>query len=105
GAKDKKKCSLPEYVLQATTVRVVVSPEAREPVDHPMANTTARDSVEKALMQWGRLQPVMDGQESDLVIAVRTGNGRMVQPTVKGGPADQRQATPQTGEGNTRIGA
>jgi hypothetical protein len=105
GAKDKKKSSLPEYVLQATTVRVVVSPDAGEPVDHPMANATARDSVEKALMQWGRLQPVMDGQESDLIIAVRTGNGRMVQPTVKGGPIDQRPGVAQSTDGGIRIGA
>jgi hypothetical protein len=76
GAKDKKGSSLPVDILRATTVRVVVSPDAGEPVDHPMANANRRDSVEKAMMQWGRLQPVMDGQESDLVIAVRTGNER-----------------------------
>jgi len=105
GAKDKKKSSLPEDILRATTVRVVVSPDAGEPVDHPMANATARDSVEKALMQWGRLQPVMDGQESDLIIAVRTGNGRMVQPTVKGGPIDQRPGVAQSTDGGIRIGA
>ncbi len=46
---------LPEYVLKATTVRVVVSPDAGEPLNQPMANATARDNVEKALMQWGRL--------------------------------------------------
>jgi hypothetical protein len=56
-------------------------------------------------MQWGRLRPVMDGQESDLVITVRTGSGRMVQPTVRGGPVDQRPGTVQTGDGNIRIGA
>ena len=105
NAKDKKKSSLPEYVLRATTVLVVVSPEAGEPLNEPMANATARDNVERAFMQWGRLRPVMDGQESDLVIAVRTGSGRMVQPTVKGGPVDQRPGTAQTGDGNIRIGA
>ena len=105
SAKDKKKSSLPEYVLRATTVLVVVSPEAGEPLNEPRANATARDSVERALMQWGRLRPVMDGAESDLVIAVRTGSGRMVQPTVRGGPVDQRPGTAQTGDGNIRIGA
>jgi hypothetical protein len=105
SAKDKKKSSLPEYVLRATTVLVVVSPEAGEPLNEPRANATARDNVERALMQWGRLHPVMDGQESDLVIAVRTGSGRMVQPTVRGGPVDQRPGTAQTGDGNIRIGA
>lgn len=105
GAKDKKKSSLPEDILRATTVRVVVSPDAGEPVDHPMANATARDSVQKALIEWGRLQPVMDGAESDLIIAVRTGNGRMVQPTMKGGPIDQRPGVAQSTDDSIRIGA
>jgi hypothetical protein len=105
SAKDKKKSSLPEYVLRATTVLVVVSPEAGEPLNEPRANATARDNVEKALMQWGRLRPVMDGQEFDLVIAVRTGDGRMMQPTIRGGPIDGRPGTAQTGDGNIRIGA
>jgi hypothetical protein len=105
NAKDKKKSSLPEYVLRATTVLVVVSPDAGEPLDQPMTNATARENVEKALMQWGRLRPVMGGQESDLVIAVRTGNGRAVRPTIKGGPIDQRPGTVQTGDGSIRIGA
>ena len=82
-AKDKKKSTLPDFVLRATTVLVVVSPDAGEPVDQPMANSTARDNVEKALMEWGRLHPVLDGQEPDLVIAVRTGSGKMVQPTIR----------------------
>lgn len=104
SAKDKKKSTLPEYVLRATTVLVVVSPDAGEPVNQPMANVTARDNVEKALMQWGRLRLVMPGEESDLVIAVRTGSGRMVQPTIRGGPIDQRPGTVQGGDGNVRIG-
>jgi hypothetical protein len=103
--KDKKKSSLPEYVLKATTVRVVVSPDAGEPIDHPRANADARESVEKALMQWGRLRPMMDGAESDLVIAVRTGNGRMVQPTIKGGPIDQRPGVAQGTDDTIRVGA
>jgi hypothetical protein len=104
-AKDKKKSSLPEYVLRATTVRVVIMPDAGEPVDQPMANSTARDNVERALMQWGRLRPVLDGQESDLVIAVRTGSGRMMQPTIKGGPIDNRPGVAQPTDGGIRIGA
>jgi hypothetical protein len=104
NAKDKKKSTLPEYVLRATTVRVMVRPEAGEPLDQPMANATARENVEKALMQWGRLQPVMDSAESDLVIAVRTGNGRAVRPTIRGGPIDQRPGVAQSTEGSIRIG-
>lgn len=104
-AKDKKKSTLPDYVLKATTVLVVVSPDAGEPVDQPMTNATARENVEKALMQWGRLRLVMDGEESDLVIAVRTGNGSAVRPTIKGGPIDQRPGTVETGDSSIRIGA
>jgi hypothetical protein len=105
GAKDKKKPILPDYVLKATTVRVVVSPGAGEPIDQPMANSTARENVEKALSEWGRYQVVMDGQESDLVIAVRTSSGKMMQPTIKGGPIDQRGGVGQGTDSTIRIGA
>jgi hypothetical protein len=104
NAKDKKKSTLPEDVLRATTVLVVISPEAGEPVDQPMANATARDSVEKALTQWGRFRLVMAGEEADLVIAVRTGSGKMMQPSIKGGPIDQRPGTAQSTDGGIRIG-
>jgi hypothetical protein len=105
SAKDKKKSSLPEYVLRATTVRVVVDPDAGEPIDHPMANSIARENVEKALMEWGRLQLVMDGQESDLLISVRTGTGKMMQPGIKGGPIDNRPGVGQSTDSSIRIGA
>lgn len=104
-AKDKSKASLPEYVLRARTVRVLIRPDAGEPLEHPTANADARENVEKALMQWGRLQPVMEGTESDLVIAVRTGSGRMGGPTVKGGPVDSRPGVMQPTDGGIRIGA
>lgn len=104
NAKEKKKSTLPEDVLRATTALVVISPDAGEPVNQPMANANARDSVEKALMQWGRFRLVMAGEEADLVIAVRTGSGRMVQPTIKGGPIDQRPGTAQSTDGGIRIG-
>jgi hypothetical protein len=102
--KDKKKASLPDYVLKASTVLVVVMPDAGEPIDQPMANSTARENVEKALMEWGRLRLVMDGQESDLVIAVRTGSSKMVQPTIKGGPIDRRGGVAQGTDSTIRIG-
>jgi len=104
NAKDKKKSTLPEEVLRATTALVVIRPDAGEPLDRPMANATARDSVEKALMQWGRFRLVMAGEEADLVIAVRTGSGKMMQPTIKGGPIDQRPGTAQSTDGGIRIG-
>jgi hypothetical protein len=101
-AKDKSKAPLPEVVLRAQTVRVMIDPGAGEPLDHPTANATARDNVEKALLQWGRLHPVMDGQEADLVISVRTGSRGV--PTVRGGPVDQRPGVAQPIDGGIRIG-
>jgi hypothetical protein len=104
-AKDKNKSLLAEDVLRARTVLVVVNPDAGEPLDQPNANATARDNVEKALMNWGRFDLTLDGQESDLVIAVRTGNGKAVRPTVKGGPVDRRTGIAQAGDSTIRIGA
>ena len=100
-----KKTTLPELVLRARTVLVVIRPDAGEPLDHPNANATARGNVEKALMEWGRLQPVMDGQEADLVIAVRAGTGRISSPTIKGGPIDSRPTVAQQTDTGIRIGA
>lgn len=104
AAKDKKKSTLPEDVLRAQTVRVVIDPEAGEPLDQPNANAVARDNVEKALMEWGRFRLMMDGQESDLLISIRTGNGQSVRPTVKGGPIDQRPGVAQSTDSSIRIG-
>jgi len=102
-AKDKKKSSLPEYVLKATTVLVTIAPENGEPIDRPKANTTARQNVEQALMRWGRLQPVTDGMPADLIIVVRTGT-RFAQPTIKGGPIDQRVGIGQGTDGGVLVG-
>ena len=56
SGKDKKKAVLPNAVLDAETVLVVIDPEAGVPIDAPNANQTARDDVEKALMNRGQLQ-------------------------------------------------
>src|SRR5579864_2355124 len=104
NGKDKHKPVLPEYVLRAQTVRVVIDPNAGEPLDQPQANALARDNVEKALMEWGRFRLVLDGGESDLVIVIRTGDGRMSRPTMKGGPIDQRPGVGQSTDGDIRIG-
>ena len=102
--KDKNKSTLPNYVLRAQTVRVVIDPDAGEPLDHPNANATARDNVERALQVWGRFKPVLDGQESDLVVVVRVGNDKVVQPTIRGGPIDQRAGAGQSTDSGIRIG-
>jgi hypothetical protein len=102
-AKDKKPV-MPEEILRARTVLVVIDPNAGEPLDNPNANAVARDNVEKALMEWGRFTPVLDGAQSDLIIMVRTGSDRLVRPTVKGGPIDQRPGVGQTTDSTVRIG-
>ncbi|MGH9494468.1 MAG: hypothetical protein ACRD3B_05675 [Candidatus Sulfotelmatobacter sp.] len=101
--KDKNKSALPEDVLRAQTVAVVVDPDAGEPLTRPMANSTARENVEKALSEWGRYRVVMDGERADLIIAVRTGTPRGT-PTIKGGPLDQRPGVAQGTDSTIRIG-
>jgi len=103
-AKDKNKSVLPEYVLRAETVLVMIDPDAGEPLDQPAINAAARDNVEKALSEWGRYRLVLDGQHSDLVIVVRTGDGKMARPTMKGGGIDQRGGVAQSTDTTVRIG-
>jgi len=85
-AKDKKKAILPADVLRARTVLVIVDPTAGVDLRDPNANRDARANVEKALDQWGRFTLVQDGLTADLVITVRKGNGKFVQPTIGGTP-------------------
>ena len=103
-AKNKNKQVIPDYVLKAQTVRVIIDPDAGEPLDQPNANAIARDNVEKALMDWGRLRPMMDSMPTDLIIVVRTGSGQAMRPTVKGGPIDQRGGVAQGTDSNIHIG-
>ncbi len=103
NSKDKNKNILPEYVLTARTVAVIEDPYAKVPLLNPAENRVAQQDVEKALMKWGRFTPVIDISTADLVIAVR--KGRMVNPTVGGGAANDRPVIIQPGEGGIRIGA
>jgi len=84
--KDKKKALLPADVLQAHTVLVVVDPNAGVDVRDPNVNRLARTDVEQALMKWGRFMPVTESFTADLIIMVRKGNGKVVQPTIGGTP-------------------
>ena len=101
-AKNKKKQVLPDYVLRAQTVLVVIHPDPGEPVTDPMANRTAQENVEKAIMKWGRFRLVTDAQTADLIIAVRKGHAGG--PTINNSPADNRPVIVQPTGGDTRAG-
>lgn len=103
-AGNKKKNLLPAFVLRARTVLVLIDPEAGISATSPLANKTAQEDVEKALMKWGRLTPVVDTQTADLVITVRKGSGRIVQSTIGGEPTNDRPVIVQPTDSGIRIG-
>lgn len=85
---------------------MLIDPGAGISVSHPAANKTARDDVEKAIMEWGRLLPVLDGQNPDLIIVVRKGQGKLVGPTIGGVPNDnERPVVLQPTDNGIRLGA
>ncbi len=105
-ANDKKKEALPAEVLNAQTVVVLVDPDAGMSTSAPLANRTAQDDVEKALAKWGRLKLVLiGGDNADLVITVRKGNGKIVQPTVNGEPTNDRPVVVVPSDNGIHIGA
>ena len=102
--KNKKKTVLPADILQARTVLVVVDPDAGIVAEAPLANPTARNDVEQALMKWGRFSLVPNGTDADLIITVRKGHGKIAQTTIGGVPVINRPVNqPTVSEG--RIGA
>ena len=108
-ANQKKKIVLPPYVLKARTVLVLVNPDTGVSVTDPGANRTAQEDVEKAMMNWGRLTPVMTAQTADLVIMIRRGHGKLVEPTIGGGPGsgpgNNRPVIIEPTDSSVRIGA
>jgi len=103
-ASNNRKSILPAFVVNARTALVLVDPEAGTSVSAPLANTKAQDDVEKALMTWGRLQPVMDGLTADLVITVRKRSDKIVQPTIGGLPTNDRPVIVQPTDNGIRVG-
>ncbi|HLH34235.1 MAG TPA: hypothetical protein VKX41_06140 [Alloacidobacterium sp.] len=126
-ARNKKKVPLPVDILQAHTAWVIIDPQAGVDVTDPNANRIARSDVENALAKWGRLTPVTDPSQADIIIVVRKSSGRLVQPTIAGTPInspppviaqrtdagisasgragpplDEQQPHPQTEVGNTQ---
>ena len=103
-AKNKKKILLAADVLQARSVLVVVDPMAGVAIDAPNGNRIARDDVERALMNWGRFILATDVSTADLVIMVRKGNGKVVQPTIGGVPINNRPVIVQPTDSGGRAG-
>jgi hypothetical protein len=95
AAKNKKKQQLPDVVLRAQRVAVVIPPDANESVTDPRANRTAQDEVERAISKWGRFSLVMDASVADLVISVRKGHAGG--PMISNSPVDDRPVVFQTG--------
>jgi len=104
AGKNKKKILLPSDVLQARTVLVVIDPDAGVSPDSPMANRSARENVEKALMEWGRFELANDVSTADLIITVRKGNGKLAQPTIGGIPNNDRPVIFEPSESGGRVG-
>ena len=85
-AKNKKKVLLPADIVEARTAWVIIDPGAGVDVKDPNANNLARSAVENALAKWGRLEPVADAAQADLIIVVRKGNGKIAEPTIADTP-------------------
>lgn len=96
AAKDKKKQQLPNVVLNAQRVFVVIHPDAGESLTDPRANRTAQDEVERAISKWGRFNLVMGPETADLVIAVRKGHAGG--PMISNSPVDNRPVIFQGGD-------
>jgi hypothetical protein len=103
-AGDKKKGLLPADVVRAQTVLVVVDPQAAIDPQHPNANRTAQEDVEKALMSWGRLSLAINAETADLIITVRKGSGKVVQPVIGGIPPNNRPIVLEPTDSGGRIG-
>jgi hypothetical protein len=103
SAKKKDKTYLPDFVLKAQTVLVVILPNTAEPINDPNANRKALEEVEKAFMKWGRYRLVQDASQADLVIGIRKGTGKIANPTISGGPVDSRPATVETTDDQIRV--
>jgi hypothetical protein len=103
-AKEKTKTVLPDFVLNAKTVRVLIDPDAGTPVNAPMVNKAAQEDVEKALTKWGRLSPVFTATDADLIITVRKGSTKIIQPTINGEPTNTRPVVVQPSDTGIHVG-
>lgn len=103
-AGNDSKSVLPAYVLRAETVFVMIDPEAGTSPSAPLANQKAREDVEKALMKWGRFRLAVNAGVADLIIVIRKGSGKVVQPTIGGLPTNDRPVIVQPTDSGIRLG-
>ncbi len=101
-AKNKKKQLLPDYVLQAQYVLVVIPPDAGEALTNPRENRAAQDDVERAIVKWGRFRLATNAQDADLIIAVRKGNKSG--PIISHSPVDNRPVIFEPGIADASVG-
>lgn len=103
AAKKKEKQVLPDTVLRAQTVLVVIQPDAKEPLTEANANLKAQKAVEEALMKWGKFRLALDTTTADIVISVQKGTGKAMSPTISGGPVDSRPVDVEGDASQIRI--
>jgi hypothetical protein len=103
--KEKRESALPELVVKAQSVAVLILPGTRESIADPVGNRRAQEDVEKAFMKWGRYQLKQEAFPADLVIGVRIDTGTVAGPTVGGPIPDTRPGTIETTDNAIRIGA
>ena len=103
-AKKKEKAPLPELVVKAQSVAVLILPGTRESIADPVGNRRAQEDVEKAFMKWGRYQLMQEAFTADLVIGIRKGTGTVASPTVSGPIPDTRPGTIETTDNSISIG-
>jgi hypothetical protein len=100
----KKKAQVPDFILKAQTVCVLIDPDAGTSLTDPLANKTAREDVEKAFMTWHRYSLVQEPGRADLVIVIRRGSGKSVDRTIGNLPTNDRPITAQQTDHSIRIG-
>lgn len=101
-AKNKKKQLLPDYVLRAQYVLIVIPSDASEALTNPRENRSAQDDVERAIVKWGRFRLATNAQDADLIIAVRKGNKSG--PIISHSPVDDRPVIFQPGIADASVG-
>lgn len=104
GSANDQKINLPLLVVQAETVCVMIDPTTGVAPENPTANRKAQDDVERALLRWGRYRLISEPGMADLVILIRTGNGKIVNETVGGIDTNDRPVIVQPTDTGIRLG-